>query len=165
LALFTFRLLKLAHLYISRVGANLRQTFAAALAGLALAHTVGVAVVKGMVTSNEPFFRTPKGSQPHILMRSLAGAAQETLFLIALLAAAYFLTHQVTLAGELIGVPEELRGPDVTLWVAVLIIQAVPYAAALIVSLISALSLPARWLGPVSGIRESSPAVARLRDV
>ena len=124
LVLFTFRLLKLGHLYISRVGANLRQTSAAALAGLALAHTVGVAVVKGMVTRNEPFFRTPKGSQPHILMRSLAGAAQETIFMSVLLAAAYFLTHQATFSGVLIGVPEELRGRDVTLWVAVLIIQA-----------------------------------------
>ena len=47
LALFTFKLVKLAHLYASRVGANIRQTLAAALAGLALSHTIGVAVVKG----------------------------------------------------------------------------------------------------------------------
>jgi len=44
--------------------------------------------------------------------------------------------------------PEELKGPDVSVWVAVLLIQAVPYGAAVLVSLISALSLPARWLGP-----------------
>jgi hypothetical protein len=33
------------------------------------------------------------------------------------------------------------------MWVAVLLIQAVPYAAAVLVSLVSAMSLPARWLG------------------
>jgi hypothetical protein len=43
--------------------------------------------------------------------------------------------------------PEELKGPDVSVWVAVLLIQAVPYAAAMLVSLVSALELPARWLG------------------
>ncbi len=148
LALFTFKLVKLAHLYVSRVGANIRQTIAAALAGLALSHTIGLAVVKGMITRNEPFFRTPKGLQPHALARTFAGAAQETGFLIVLLTAVYFLTHQLTLAGYTIGVPAELRGPDLAIWVAVLMIQSIPYAASLLVSLIAALSLPARWLGP-----------------
>ena len=39
LSLFAFKLVKLVHLYASRVGANIRQTLAAALAGLALSHT------------------------------------------------------------------------------------------------------------------------------
>ena len=60
LSLFTFKLAKLAHLYQVRVGANFRQTFAAAVAGLALTHTIGTAVVKGLFTRSEPFFRTPK---------------------------------------------------------------------------------------------------------
>jgi len=149
LSLFTFKLVKLAHLYVSRVGANVRQTFAAALAGLALSHTIGLAVVKGMITRNEPFFRTPKGTQPHALAQGVAGAAQETLMLGLLLTAAYFLTHVVQFTPDVVlGIPEELRGPDVSIWVAVLLIQAVPYGAALLVSLVSALSLPARWLGP-----------------
>ena len=39
LALFTFKLVKLAHLYVSRIGANIRQTFAAAHRGArAVAH-------------------------------------------------------------------------------------------------------------------------------
>ena len=149
LSLFTFKLVKLAHLYVSRVGANVRQTFAAALAGLALSHTIGLAVVKGMITRNEPFFRTPKGTRPHALAQGVAGAAQETLMLGLLLTAAYFLTHVVQFTPDVVlGIPEELRGPDVSIWVAVLLIQAVPYGAALLVSLVSALSLPARWLGP-----------------
>src|SRR5690606_7611540 len=60
LSLFVFKLAKLVHLYRVRVGAGLRQTLAAAVAGLALAHTIGLAVVKGLFTRNEPFFRTPK---------------------------------------------------------------------------------------------------------
>jgi len=148
LALFTFKLIKLAHLYVSRVGANLRQTFAAALAGLALSHTIGLAVVKGMFTRNEPFIRTPKVPRPHALTERIAGAGQETCVLVAMLAAVYLLTHQIAVTPRLLlGIPADLEGPDVSMWVAVLLIQSVPYAAALIVSLISASSLPARWLG------------------
>ena len=47
LSLFTFKLAKLVHLYTHRVGANVRQTAAAAIAGLALAHTIGLAVAQG----------------------------------------------------------------------------------------------------------------------
>ena len=68
--------------------------------------------------------------------------------LIAMLLAALGLTRQLALGSHLIvGIPEELKGPDVSVWVAVLLIQAVPYGAAVLVSLLSALSLPARWLG------------------
>lgn len=148
LTLFAFRLAKLVHLYSSRVGANLRQTFAAALAGLALSHTVGVAIVKGLFTRNEPFFRTPKEKQPHALAEGFAAASTETAWLVAFVLAAIGLTHQFTLApGLVLGIPEELKAPDVSLWVAVLLIQAIPYAASLFMSLVSAMSLPARWLG------------------
>ncbi len=139
LALFTFKLVKLAHLYAARVGANIRQTLAAALAGLALSHTIGVAVVKALFTRNQPFFRTPKNKQPHALAEGFAAARTESLMLIAMLIAAWGLTR----------LPAELKGPDVSVWVAVLLIQAVPYAAAVLVSLVSGSSLPARWLGPL----------------
>jgi exo-beta-1,3-glucanase (GH17 family)/cellulose synthase/poly-beta-1,6-N-acetylglucosamine synthase-like glycosyltransferase len=147
LTLFTFKLVKLAHLYVSRVGANIRQTCAAAIAGLALSHTIGVAVIRGALTRNEPFFRTPKRKQPHVLAEGFAAAREETLILLVILVSALLLTQQLSIGGVLIGVPEEQKGPDTSVWVAVLLIQAVPYAAALLVSLASALSLPARWLG------------------
>jgi exo-beta-1,3-glucanase (GH17 family)/cellulose synthase/poly-beta-1,6-N-acetylglucosamine synthase-like glycosyltransferase len=128
LALFTFKLVKLAHLYAARVGANIRQTLAAALAGLALSPTIGVAVIKALFTRNQPFFRTPKSKQPHALAEGLAASRTESLMLIAMLSAAWGLTR----------LPAELKGPDVSVWVAVLLIQGVPYAAAVLVSLISA---------------------------
>jgi Exo-beta-1,3-glucanase len=150
LSLFTFKLVKLAHLYAARVGANIRQTLAAALAGLALSHTIGVAVIKALFTRNQPFVRTPKSKQPHALAQGIAAAKTETLMLLAILLAALGLTRQIALGPQwIVGIPEELKGPDVSVWVAVLLIQAVPYAAAVLVSLFSALSLPARWLGPL----------------
>jgi hypothetical protein len=160
IGLFTFKLIKLAHLYVSRVGANLRQTLAAAIAGLALSHTIGKAVIKGLFADGEPFFRTPKDTQPHALTRGLAGAAGETCFLMLLLVAVYLLTHQVSLGADTLGVPAELRGSDLSIWVAVLMIQSVPYAAALLVSLVSVLPLPSRWLGPAAGTQVPSTAQA-----
>jgi hypothetical protein len=49
----------------------------------------------------------------------------------------------------------ETAGPDRLAWIVVLLIQSVPYASSLIVSLVSAFPLSARWLGtsyrPVAG--------------
>jgi hypothetical protein len=151
LALFTFKLVKLAHLYAARVGANIRQTLAAALAGLALSHTIGVAVIKALFTRNQPFVRTPKSKQPHALAEGIAAARTESLMLIAMLIAALGLTR----------LPEELKGPDTSVWVAVLLIQAVPYGAAVLVSIVSALSLPARWLGTLPLRRAEARPTAR----
>ncbi|HEU4655465.1 MAG TPA: glycosyltransferase, partial [Steroidobacteraceae bacterium] len=148
LSLFMFKMAKLAHLYLSRVGANIRQTIAAAIAGLALSHTVGLAVLKGLVTENEPFFRTPKHPQQRAFSQAITAARQELLLLLLLCATAYALTHPLRFGSLRLGIPEELTGPDISLWVAVLLIQAVPYAAALVVSVISATKLPAKWLGP-----------------
>ena len=134
LSLFVFKLVKLVHLYRSAVGANVRQTIAAAVAGLALAHTIGFATVKGLLTRNEPFFRTPKNANRQGLRQAFGAAREETLMLVALLLAAWGVANMETTAS-----------PDLTTWLVVLAIQAVPYACALIVSLASALSLPA-WL-------------------
>ena len=162
LTLFTFKLVKLAHLYITRIGANVRQTFAAAIAGLALSHTIGVAVLKSIFTRNEPFHRTPKGAHAHSALGVLAAARSETIFLTLLLACAYLITHQMRLSPNLVlGLPEELKGPDVSIWVTVLLIQAIPCAAALFVSMISAIRPPARLLGKqvhAPGDHSSSPA-------
>jgi exo-beta-1,3-glucanase (GH17 family)/cellulose synthase/poly-beta-1,6-N-acetylglucosamine synthase-like glycosyltransferase len=159
LTLFTFKLVKLAHLYITRIGANIRQTLAAAIAGLALSHTIGVAVLKSAFTRNEPFHRTPKGMQRRSPLRILAAAKSEALFLTLLLACVYFVTHQVHVnSGLVLGLPEELKGPDVSIWVTVLLIQAIPYGAALLVSIVSALRPPASLLGPSTPTADSAIA-------
>ncbi|MGP8034781.1 MAG: glycosyltransferase [Steroidobacteraceae bacterium] len=138
LSLFTFKLAKLVHLYRVRVGANLRQTLAAAIAGLALTHTIGTAAVKGLVTRSEPFFRTPKKGSSSGLWHALAAAREETIMMVGLLLSAWAVSHTA--------LPQN-AGPDHFAWIVVLLIQSVPYASSLIVSLVSAFPLPARLLG------------------
>src|SRR6202030_146962 len=133
LSLFTFKLAKLAHLYHVRVGASYRQTLAAAIAGLALTHTIGTAAIKGLLTRSEPFFRTPKGGTSAGLWHALAAAREETLMMFGLLISAWAIAHT--------GTPQT-AGPDRLAWIIVLIIQSVPYASSLIVSLASAFPLP-----------------------
>ena len=139
LSLFTFKLVKLVHLYTHRVGLGLRQTLAAAVAGLALSHTIGRAILKGLVTHSEPFFRTPKRAARHALWLALAGAWEEAVMMVLLWSAAYGL-HEL---------PQETSSPDRTVWIVALLIQSIPYTAAVWVSLASALNLPAKLLGPV----------------
>ncbi len=138
LSLFTFKLAKLVHLYQVRVGANLRQTLAAAVAGLALSHTIGMAVVKGLFTRGEPFFRTPKNAGTQRVMQALGAARGETLLMLGLWLSAWGVSHATTW---------QTRGPDRFAWIVVLLVQSVPYASSLIASLASAFPLPARLLG------------------
>ena len=143
LSLFTFKLAKLVHLYRVRVGANARQTVAAAIAGLALTHTIGMAAIKGLLTKSEPFFRTPKQGGRTGLWSALAAAREETLMMIGLLVSAWAVAH-TTSSDHARGAA---AGPDRLAWIIVLCIQAVPYASSLIVSLTSAFKLPASLLG------------------
>jgi len=155
LSLFTFKLAKLVHLYHVRVGANLRQTLSAAIAGLALTHTIGRATVKGLLTRSEPFFRTPKEGRPSALAHALAAAREETLMMCALMLSAW----AVARSGEMLAQSGDLPGPDRLAWIVVLLVQSVPYASSLLVSLISAFPLPARLLG--TGYRPVVPTPER----
>ncbi len=145
LSLFTFKLAKLVHLYRVRVGANFRQTIAAAVAGLALTHTIGMAVVKGLVTGSEPFFRTPKTGQAARWLQALLAARGETFMMLGLWLSAWAVAHS----------PQQ-HGPDRLAWIVVLLIQSVPYLSSLLASLASAFPLPARLLG--TGYRSTSAA-------
>jgi exo-beta-1,3-glucanase (GH17 family)/cellulose synthase/poly-beta-1,6-N-acetylglucosamine synthase-like glycosyltransferase len=137
LSLFTFKLAKLVHLYRVRVGANFRQTVAAAIAGLALTHTIGTAVVKGLFTNGEPFFRTPKTGRSQRLLQALGAAREEMLLMTGLWLSAWGVAHS----------HGGTEGPDRLAWIIVLLVQSVPYASSLLVSLTSAFSFPARLLG------------------
>lgn len=141
LTLFAFKIMKLIHLYVTRVGANFRQTIAAAVAGLALSHTIGIAVLKGLVTKNEPFFRTPKMAKPHGFLVAISSAREEAALMLALWACAIGVVWVTS------HTPGLGSGPDLSVWIIVLVIQSTPYLAALLVSLISAFKLPATLLG------------------
>jgi hypothetical protein len=142
LSLFLFKLVKMFFLYRRRVSATVRQSIAAALAGLALSHTIARAVIQGIFTRGLPFFRTPKRACNTGLMRAVADAREELLFLLALCIAAVAIYN---LQGR------EL--PDARIWSMVLLLQAIPYGATLLLSVVSAFpSLPAGLVGVMGGM-------------
>ncbi len=136
LSLFAFKAAKLIDLYRTCVGARPRQIFAAALAGLALSHTVATAVLSGLIHGDKPFFRTPKQAQRHALLAAM-GAAREEWLMAATLALAAWGVSNIDLMGS----------PDRAVWITVLIVQTIPYLAAVLMSIVSALPLPARLVG------------------
>ena len=149
LVLFTFKLGKLFYLYRTRVGATTLQTLAAALAGLSLTHTIGVATLTGLLISSKPFFRTPKQAHKHALLKALGAAREEVLLCIALCLSA---------TGIIINLGTDAL--DLLMWTIMLLLQAVPYAAAIIVSVISALpGLPAGWLGKTGSMQQAAEAL------
>ncbi|MFH1984599.1 MAG: glycosyltransferase [Pseudomonadota bacterium] len=126
LLLFSFKIGKVLYLYRTRVVATLGETLSAAIAGLSLSHTIAQAVLSGMFTTGKPFFRTPKMANASALRNAILAAREETLLLIAMLAAA------ATIASM-----PNTSTLDMHLWVIVLLVQAMPYVAALIVAVIS----------------------------
>lgn len=128
LVLFCFKMAKLISIYRSvRIVGTAPQTIAAALAGLALSYTIAIAMVQGLLTKDKPFSRTPKMAQSVALLRALDACREEGLFAIALWTAAAAII--VTLGTETL---------DLLLWVIVLLVQSLPYMAALMMSIISA---------------------------
>ena len=88
LALFFFKVAKIVFLYQRAVGVNLKDAFCAAVAGLALSHTIAKAVLYGFFTTSIPFFRTPKMRSNHGLMMALAEAREEVFVMLLLWGAA-----------------------------------------------------------------------------
>lgn len=133
LSLFCFKIAKIIYLYRTTVHATLRHTISAAFAGLALSHTIAIAVLRGLFTSSEPFFRTPKLKSPSRLRKALVAARWELLLALGLWASAF---------GVHLAQPD--GGLDLQLWILVLMTQSLAYVAAVIMALISGLpALPA----------------------
>ncbi|MHA6196879.1 glycosyltransferase [Pseudomonas wadenswilerensis] len=137
LALFVFKVGKIVFLYRRAVGVNLKDAFAAALAGLALSHTIAKAVLYGFFTSSIPFFRTPKNADSHGLLVALSEAREELFIMLLLWGAA---------AG--IYLVQGLPSNDMRFWVAMLLVQSLPYVAALVMALLSSLPKPAEVVEP-----------------
>ena len=127
LTLFAFKLSKLFALYRWRVRASFSGSLAAGLAGLALSHVIARAMLTACVNRGIGFFRTPKKTESRGLRRALQDTREELLFLVALM-----------LGSVAVLLREDGALLDVRLWAVMLVVQAVPYAAALLVSIISA---------------------------
>jgi exo-beta-1,3-glucanase (GH17 family)/cellulose synthase/poly-beta-1,6-N-acetylglucosamine synthase-like glycosyltransferase len=128
LVLFGFKVGKLAHLYRGVVGAGWRDTMFAALAGLSLSHTIAKAAILGWCTRNHPFICTPKMRSTSPLLRALAAVQEEAVLMLSL----WFLALGVSRL-------EGFDAADVRLWVAMMFVQSLPYFAAVITAIISAL--------------------------
>ncbi|MGP3792068.1 glycosyltransferase [Pseudomonas sp. B392_1p] len=131
LALFAFKVGKILFLYRRAVGVDLKDALFAAVAGLALSYTIAKAVLYGFVTRGIPFFRTPKMASSSGLMKALAEAREEVFVMLLLWGAALG-----------IGLAQGLPSMDVLFWIGVLLIQSLPYLAALIMALLSSLPRP-----------------------
>ncbi len=150
LTLFVFKMGKMIYLYRTRVGATVTQTVASAVAGLSLSHTISKAILSGFVTKDKPFFRTPKMAGAHAVLRALQSAREEGMIMLALWVAAYGVAR--------------LQGtdtPDLMVWVIVLLVQSIPYASAVFMSLVSGLArmpntLISNMTLPASGVTEQS---------
>ena len=117
----------------------------AAVAGLALSHSIGKAVWKGLFTSTLPFLRTPKMENAPALVQGLVMAREELVILLLTWAAALgvgFSHHWATL--------------ETRLWVVVLFTQSMPYLASVGTSILAA--LPAKAVVKSAVLPAATPA-------
>lgn len=141
LSVFFFKVLCGLWLYEARVRCRFVDKLGAAVAGMALTHTVGRAVWQGMFTKGRPFVRTPKCEDQPALIQGFLNAREE----VGLMAGLWLSALAITV----------LKGADnrdAYIWSTMLVVQSFPYIAALFVSTLN--SLPK---GPST---DSAPAAA-----
>jgi hypothetical protein len=130
LALFLAKMLKTLLLYPQKVRSGVKGALMASVAGLSLTHTVGKAVWSGLLTSGKPFLRTPKLADQALLSQALRGVWQETtLFGMCVLAIV-----SVVATGR-------IEDPSALLWMLMLGVQSLPYAATIVTAVLSARSI------------------------
>jgi hypothetical protein len=127
IGLFFFKLAQIFALYGAKVPCGWRDRLGAAVAGLALSHTIGKAVWKGLFIRSAPFLRTPKMEDAPALVQGLVMAREEAILL--------GLTWAAMLA---VGFVHQLATPEAKLWCAVLLTQSLPYLAAVTVAIVAA---------------------------
>jgi len=124
IAAFAAKLVFSFWLYSRLVKCELSERIGAAIAGMSLSFTVGRAMLSGLVTKNKPFIRTPKLEGQPALRQVWLMARSEIILLISL----------VTLA---IAVPTMASWANMqaVTWSVLLLVQALPYAAATIMAI------------------------------
>ncbi|MGK0231201.1 MAG: hypothetical protein ACI9US_003878, partial [Gammaproteobacteria bacterium] len=131
---FVFKLSKMLVLYRGLMQANIVQSIGAGIAGLTVSHTIARAMLAGLTTTSIGFFRTPKMSDAHGFKQAMLDAREEALIAIALILAAVSISAR-----------DDAYLVDTRLWIALLLIQSVPYVSAVILSFISTFeNLPTR---------------------
>jgi len=126
MALFATKLVKTFLLYPPKVRSGLKGAVMASVAGLSLTHTVGKAMWSGLLTAGKPFMRTPKCEDPALFSQVLRVIWQETVLLAGLLAAMISMSFD-----------RGFEDPAVSLWMVMLGVQSLPYAATFATAAIS----------------------------
>jgi cellulose synthase/poly-beta-1,6-N-acetylglucosamine synthase-like glycosyltransferase/exo-beta-1,3-glucanase (GH17 family) len=127
---FSFKLIAGFWVYTVRIKCSPLQKVGAAIAGMALTHTVGRAIWQGIFTSGRPFVRTPKCADQPALMQGILMARDEIMWLLALVFVAFAVLWNFTPQNE-----------EALLWSTAVLVQALPFAAALITSMCNALPM------------------------
>jgi len=126
---FIFKFVRSLWLYAVRIrDCSFIESLGAGVAALGLTHTVAKAIINGFLTKGKPFFRTPKCEDKPPLAAAFIQVREEAVMLTLLwgLAAAFLLDQNFS---------DSLS----RLWVCVLLVQSVPYGAAVLLSLINVL--------------------------
>jgi len=152
IGLFVFKIAQIFTLYSARVRCGMIDRVGAAVAGLALSHTIGKAVWKGLFFKRAPFLRTPKMEDAPALVQGLVMAREE----LALLA----LTWAAMIG---VGVAHRFSTWEATLWCVVLLTQSLPYAASVLVSVVASLPAPRRAALPMPAATQSHAGTAVAR--
>jgi exo-beta-1,3-glucanase (GH17 family)/cellulose synthase/poly-beta-1,6-N-acetylglucosamine synthase-like glycosyltransferase len=129
LPLFALFVFKIAHAYVlyrSRVNCTFFQRIGASIAGMGLTHIIGRAVFKALFHRRLGFLRTPKGENKPALIKGFLMAREESGMLLMLLVTQLSVVCRFGI--------DDLNS---VLWLALLAIQALPYAAALFTSMAS----------------------------
>ncbi|HLG86584.1 MAG TPA: glycosyltransferase [Alphaproteobacteria bacterium] len=125
---FAFKLVSGFWVYSVRIKCSPMQKVGAAIAGMALTHTVGRAMWQGIFTSGRPFVRTPKCADQPALVQGFLMARAEIVWLVALL----------SVAGAVL-FTNGLLNLQARIWSIAVAVQALPFLAALITSMANAL--------------------------
>jgi glycosyltransferase involved in cell wall biosynthesis len=130
IGLFMFKIVQLFVVYGHRAPCGFKDRAGAAVVGLALSHSIGKAVWRGLFTNHLhlPFLRTPKLADAPVLVQGLAVAREELWILL--------LSWGALLA---VGIGHHWATLEIKLWCAVLFTQSLPYLAAVGVSILAAM--------------------------
>ncbi|HEX3808700.1 MAG TPA: glycosyltransferase family 2 protein [Rhizomicrobium sp.] len=152
IALFVAKTSKTLLLYPQKVGSGIGGAFKASVAGLSLTHTVGKAVIAGILTSGKPFLRTPKCENPADLWQALRLVWQEsTLFGLCMLALVAMIFNR------------GFDDPAASLWMVMLTVQSLPYASTIATAVFSAMANAKLKPAPAKLIpaRETKPVLSK----
>ncbi|MDR3450642.1 MAG: glycosyltransferase [Alphaproteobacteria bacterium] len=127
LSVFVFKIVAGFWLYHARVDCGWRDRIGAAVAGMGLSHAVARAMWQGMFTSGKPFFRTPKCGDKAPALQAFLMAREEITLLVAMLVCAGLVLWQF-----------EIQNRNADLWAGMMLVQTLPYWAALAVATVNA---------------------------